>query len=78
MHRTRDLDMKELIQHLSNISDAYDDFILGVISYAKKNSSHIDILNDYMRNKTNLTSSDIIAFIMRQPDFHDYSATNKM
>lgn len=70
--------MKELIQQLSNISDTYDDFILGTINYAKKDPSHIDILKDFMRGKTNLTSSDIIAFIISQPDFHSYSATNIM
>lgn len=70
--------MKELIQQLSNISDAYDDFILGVINFAKKNPSHVEILNNYMRDKINLTSSDVIAFIISQPDFHNYSATNKM
>ena len=70
--------MKELIQQLSNIPDAYDDFILGTINYAKKAPSHINILKDFMRDKTDLTSSDIIAFIMSQPDFHSYSATKKM
>ena len=69
--------MKELIQKLNNISDVYDDFILGVIAYAKKDSSHIDILKQYMSGKNNLTSSDVVAFIADQPDFHDYSATKK-
>lgn len=68
--------MKELIQHLNNISDGYDDFILGVISFANKEPSHIKILNEYMRGKDNLTSSDIIAFIISQSDFRDYSAAN--
>lgn len=70
--------MKELIELLSNISDVYDDFILGVINYAKKDPAHIDILNKYMRGKTELTTSDVIGFIISQPDFHDYSATKKM
>ena len=41
--------MKELVQLLSNIPDAYDDFILGTINYAKKDASHISILKDFMR-----------------------------
>ncbi len=69
--------MKELIQQLSNIPDAYDDFILGTINYVKKDPSHINILKDYIRDKTNLASSDIAAFIISQPDFHSYSATKK-
>lgn len=70
--------MKELIQQLSNISDGYDDFILGVINFAKKDLSHIKLLNNYMRGKEHVSSSDVIAFIIAQPDFHSYSATNKM
>ena len=69
--------MKNLIKQLSNIPDAYDDFILGTINYAKKDPSHIKILNDFMRDKTNLSSSDVIAFIISQPDFHSYSAIKK-
>lgn len=70
--------MKELIQHLSNIPDGYDDFILGVINYAKKDPSHIKTLNEYMRHEKNLTSSKVIAFIISQPDFRNYSAINTM
>ncbi len=67
--------MKELIKQLSNISDAYDDFISGAICYANKDASHVEILKNYMRSKSDLTSSDIVYFIMKQPDFHSYSAT---
>ena len=70
--------MKELIQRLSDISDCYDDFILGVINFAKKDASHVELLNNYMRSTPDLTSSDVIAFIISQPDFHNYSANNKM
>ena len=68
--------MEELIQHLSNIPDGYDDFILGVINYAKKDPSHIKLLNEYMRHEKNLISSDVIEFIISQPDFRNYSAMN--
>ena len=70
--------MKELIQQLNQIPDAYDDFILGAINYTEKDPSHIKILNDFIRGKTELTSSDVIAFIISQPDFHSYSATKKI
>ena len=70
--------MKELLQLLSEISDAYNDFLLGVINYAKKDGSHIELLNRYMREHPDVTSSDVIAFIMEQPDFHDFSATKEL
>lgn len=67
--------MNDLIQRLNNISDTYDDFISGVINYAKKDSEHVRILNEYIGSRTDLTTSDVIAFIIGQPDFHNYSAT---
>lgn len=68
--------MKELIKQLSNISDAYDDFILGVMNYVKRDSSHVELLNSFLRDNSDITSSDVIAFIISQPDFHKYSAVN--
>ncbi len=70
--------MKELIKQLSDISDAYDDFIFGVLNYVRKDPSHVGILKDFMSGKSDLTSSDVVLFIMKQPDFHSYSATKKM
>ena len=66
--------MTELVKKISSIPDAYDDFVLGVISYAKKNPIHINELNRFMDRNENLTSSDVVEFIINQPDFHSYSA----
>ena len=70
--------MKELMARLGKIEDAYDDFIFGVINFAKKNPSHVSILNKYLRENDNATSCDVIAFIAGQPDFHEYSAVNSV
>lgn len=67
--------MTDLIKKISEISDVYDDFVLGVINYAKKNPEHVKLLNDYLDKNDNLTTSDVVRFIMIQPDFHSYSAT---
>ena len=53
--------MKELIKQLSNISDAYDDFILGVMNYVKRDSSHVELLNSFLRDNSDITSSVIPA-----------------
>lgn len=66
--------MTELIKKISEISDVYEDFVLGVISYAKKDPAHVRILNDYLEDTPDLTTSDVVEFIIRQPDFHRYSA----
>ncbi|MBP3754423.1 MAG: hypothetical protein J6I66_06175 [Lachnospiraceae bacterium] len=66
--------MTELMKKISMIPDSYDDFICGVVNYAKKNPRHIEILKNYLDSNENLTSSDVVEFIIRQPDFHEYSA----
>lgn len=70
--------MKELIQKLCRIPDVYDDFILGVINYAKKKPEHIKLLNEYMDTHLDISTSDVVFFISTQPDFHSYSAANKL
>lgn len=67
--------MTNLIRKINEISDVYDDFVLGVINYAKRKPEHVKILNDYIDSNPNLTTSDIVEFIIQQPDFHSYSAT---
>lgn len=67
--------MTDLIRKISDIEDVYDDFILGVINYAKRNPEHIKLLNDYIDNHPHLSTSDVVYFISTQPDFHSYSAT---
>ncbi|MDO5154366.1 MAG: hypothetical protein Q4D51_00230 [Eubacteriales bacterium] len=67
--------MTDLIKRLSEIPDVYDDFVLGVINYAKRSPEHIELLNCFMDDASVLETSDIIEFIIKQPDFHEYSAT---
>lgn len=66
--------MTNLVKKISEISDVYDDFILGVINYAKRKPEHVSILNEFIDNNPNSTTSDVVEFIVQQPDFHSYSA----
>lgn len=66
--------MINLTRKLSEISDAYDDFVLAVLNYAKKKPDHVELLNEYMDSHPGATTSDIVRFISLQPDFHSYSA----
>ncbi len=66
--------MKELIEKIIKIKDSYDDFILGVISYAKKKPEHIKILNDFLDNNPDITTSAVIEYIILQQDFRSYGA----
>lgn len=67
--------MEELIEKLFRIPDVYTDFVLGVIAYANKKPEHVTLLLEYIGENQNLCTSDVVEFIVEQPDFHDYSAT---
>jgi hypothetical protein len=67
--------MTNLTKRISELPDVYDDFILGVLNYAKKDPEHVKKLNEFMNNDSPITTSDVVEFIMSQPDFHNYSAT---
>ncbi|HAL02773.1 MAG TPA: hypothetical protein DCP07_05390 [Lachnospiraceae bacterium] len=66
--------MKELLDKLYSLSNVYEDFIYGTVDYAKEKPEHLKVLLDYLRNNDNLTTSDVVYFIMIQPDFFDDSA----
>ncbi len=74
--------MKELIDKLYALPNVYEDFIYGTVDYAKEKPEHLRLLLDYLRNNDNLTTSDVVYFIMTQPDFFDdnveLSATEKV
>ncbi len=66
--------MSELIKEISSLPNVYEDFIYGVLNYARRKPEHVDLLLNFLRNNENLTTSDVVYFISIQPDFHDYSA----
>lgn len=68
--------MTELIKKISKIPDVYDDFIIGVVGYAKRKAEHVQLLNTFIDSYPDSTTSDVVEFIMSQPDFHNYSATS--
>ncbi len=63
--------MEELIQKLNAIPDSYFGFVAGITSYAKKKPERLRRVLDYISNSNELTSSDIVKFVMMQPDFHE-------
>ena len=65
--------MKDLVMKLGNIPNAYDDFILGVINYAKRDKKNIKKISEYIDAKDNITTSDVIKYISEQPEFKEYN-----
>lgn len=63
--------MKNLTTRLSNIPDSYYDFVVAVLNYVKKKDSRLRVVEKYMDDNQNATSSDILNFISNQDDFYE-------
>lgn len=64
--------MEELVKKLNEVPDSYFDFVAGVISYVKMSQSRLEKVADFLNTHENLTTTDILEFIVSQPDFHQY------
>lgn len=61
----------DLYNRLAGISDAYPDFIIGILIHVSHKPSRIQTLLNYLDRNPNATSSDIVEFGSFQPDFFD-------
>lgn len=64
--------MEELEKKLNAIPDSYFGFIAGIVTYAKRKPERLQKVMDFIDKSDNLTASDVVKFVMLQPDFHDY------
>lgn len=64
--------MEELVNKLNAIPDSYFGFVAGIVTYAKKKPERLKKVLQFIDDSDNLTSSDIVKFVMQQPDFHEY------
>lgn len=69
--------MEELVNKLNAIPDSYFGFVAGICTYAKRKPSRLKAILDFMSQTPNATSSDIVEFVMDQPDFHEDSVASK-
>lgn len=63
--------MEELIIKLNNIPKSYFGFVAGVSSYAKKKPERLKKVLEYIDSHDNVSTSDVVLFVMSQPDFHE-------
>jgi hypothetical protein len=61
--------MEALIEKLYSVEDSYFAFVAGVVAYAKESPVHLQKILDYMDDTPDALSSDILQFVMTQPDF---------
>ncbi len=69
--------MDELYAKLNAIPDSYFGFVMGIMSYAKKKPERLERVLQFLNNNADLTSSDVVEFVMDQPDFHEFGLTPK-
>ena len=64
--------MEELVKKLNQIPNSYFGFVMGIVTYAKRKPERLEKVLNYINSSENLTPSDIVKFVMIQPDFHEY------
>lgn len=63
--------IETLVEKLNTIPNSYFGFVAGITAYAKKKPERTKAIMDYLENNDHLTVSDIVKFVMLQPDFHE-------
>ena len=63
--------MEELVKRLNDMPESYFGFVAGVVAYVKNKPERFDMVMKYMDSSDDLSCSDVVGFIMSQPDFHD-------
>ena len=68
--------MEEIYNMIAAIPDAYFEFIDSVMSYVKKKPERIKTVAKYLKENDELNSSDVLRFIINQPDFFEDDVIN--
>lgn len=63
--------MNELISNLNMIQGSYLSFVIGAASYASKKPERLIAVINYLNSSDSLTASDVVEFILDQPDFFE-------
>ncbi len=64
--------MEELIKKLNDIPNSYFGFVTGIVTYVKQKPDRLQKVLQFIDNSDALTPSDVVKFVMDQPDFHEY------
>lgn len=64
--------MEELISKLNAIPNSYFGFVAGIVTYVKQKPSRLDNMLQFLNRSDILTTSDVVKYVMDQPDFHEF------
>lgn len=63
--------MEELVKILNEMPESYFGFVAGIVAYAKKKPERLEKVLNYLNSSDELSCSDVVEFVMSQPDFHE-------
>lgn len=63
--------VEELIKKLNEMPNSYFGFVAGIVTYTKKKPERLEKVLDYINSNNELSPSDVVKFVMMQPDFHE-------
>lgn len=66
--------MEKLTMRLNDVKDSYYGFIVAVLNYVNRKSSRLEIVEKYMDDNPDASSSDILLYISEQDDFYEDAA----
>ena len=64
--------MEELINKLNAIPNSYFGFVAGITTYVRQKPARLNTVLEFINYSENPSTSDIVEFVMGQPDFHEY------
>lgn len=53
------------------IPDSYEGFVQGIYTYVRKKPERLERVMNYINNNKGVISSDVVEFVLQQPDFHE-------
>ena len=63
--------LDEVLSKLCAIPDSYEGFVQGIYTYVRKKPERLEKVMNYINKNKEVTSSDVVEYVMQQPDFHE-------
>lgn len=70
--------METFTIRLNNVPDSYYGFVVAVLTYVKKKEGRLSAVMNFMDEKPNALSFDILNFISSQADFYEDAALSNL
>ncbi len=65
--------MEELVLKLNSLPNSYFGFVMGILAYCKHKPGRVEKVLEFINNTEEVTPSDVVGFVMDQPDFQEYA-----